>query len=65
MHFRSAAVPRGKLVPSPEGARNLERFEVIFLSPGKVQSENSDKLEFDDLLNETAIYVFEVPRVPK
>ena len=22
MHFRSAAVPRGKLVPSPEGARN-------------------------------------------
>ena len=27
----------------------------MFLSPGKVQSENSDKLEFDDPLNENAM----------
>ena len=26
VHFRSAAVPRGKLVPSPEGARNFSYF---------------------------------------
>ena len=30
---------------------------MMFLSPGDVQSENSDKLEFDDLLNENAMFL--------
>ena len=30
---------------------------MIFLSPGDVQSENSEKLEFDDLLNENAMFL--------
>ena len=36
---------------------NLERFGMMFLSPGDVQSENSDKLEFDDPLNENAMFL--------
>ena len=36
---------------------NLARFGVIFLSPGDVQSENSEKLEFDDPLNENAMFL--------
>ena len=32
----------------------MERFGVIFGTQGGVQSENSDKLEFDDPLNEIA-----------
>ena len=30
---------------------------MMFLSPGKVQSENSDKLEFDDPLHENAMFL--------
>ena len=39
------------------GARggHLERFCLIFVSPGGVRSENSEKLEFDDPLNENAM----------
>ena len=37
---------------------------MIFGTQGGVQSENSDKLEFADLLNEKC-YVFEVLGVPK
>ena len=35
----------------------MERLGVIFLSPGDVQSENSEKLEFDDLLIENAMFL--------
>ena len=30
---------------------------MIFVSPGDVQGENSEKLEFDDLLNENAMFL--------
>ena len=36
---------------------HLERFWLIFVSPGGVRSENSEKLEFDDLLNENAMFL--------
>ena len=35
----------------------MKRFGMMFLSPGDVQSENSEKLEFDDLLNENAMFL--------
>ena len=35
----------------------MKRLGVIFLSPGDVQSENSEKLEFDDPLNENAMFL--------
>ena len=35
----------------------MKRFGMMFLSPGKVQSENSDKLEFYDPLNENAVFL--------
>ena len=33
---------------------DLGRFGLIFLSPGDAEGETSEKLEFDDLLNENA-----------
>ena len=44
---------------------------MMFLSPGDVQSEDSDQLEFDDPLNENAMFLksqglqTEVKMVPK
>ena len=35
----------------------LERFGMIFGTQGGVRSENSDKLEFDDPLNENAMFL--------
>ena len=35
----------------------MERFGMIFGTQGGVQSENSDKLEFADLLNENAMFL--------
>ena len=49
----------------------MERFCLIFVSPGGVRGENSEKLEFDDLLNENAMFLrsqvlqHEVKMVPK
>ena len=34
---------------------NLERFLLMFETQGGVRSENSEKLEFDDLLNENGM----------
>ena len=34
----------------------MERFCWIFVSPGGVRGENSEKLEFDDPLNENAVF---------
>ena len=36
---------------------NLERFGMIFLPQDDVQSENSEKLESDDPLNEHAMFL--------
>ena len=36
---------------------NLERLGIIFLSPGDAEGETSEKLEFDDLLNENARFL--------
>ena len=36
---------------------SMERLGMIFLSPGDVEGETSDKLEFDDLLNENAMFL--------
>ena len=36
---------------------NLERFGVIFLSRGDAEGETSKKLEFDDPLNENAMFL--------
>ena len=36
---------------------NIERLGVIFLSPGDAEGETSEKLEFDDLLNEHAMFL--------
>ena len=41
----------------------MERLGMIFLYPGDVEGETSEKLEFDDRLNENAMF-FEVPRAP-
>ena len=35
----------------------MERFGTILLSPDKVQSENSDKLEFADPPDENAMFL--------
>ena len=35
----------------------MKRFGVIFLSPGDVEGETSEKLEFDDPLNEHAMFL--------
>ena len=35
---------------------NMERFRQMFLSPGDVEGETSEKLEFDDHLNENAMF---------
>ena len=35
----------------------MERFGMIFGTQGGVQSENSEKLEFDDPLNENAMFL--------
>ena len=35
----------------------MERLEMIFLSPGDAEGETSEKLEFDDLLNENAMFL--------
>ena len=37
-------------------AEHLERFGVMFVSQGGFRRENSEKLEFDDLLNENAMF---------
>ena len=34
---------------------NMERLGVIFLSPGDAEGETSEKLEFDDPLNENVM----------
>ena len=50
---------------------NLERLGVIFLSPGDAEGETSEKLEFDDPLNENAMFLRsqglqnEVKMIPK
>ena len=36
---------------------NLDRFGLIFLSPGDAEGETSEKLEFDDPLNENAMFL--------
>jgi len=36
---------------------NLERLGMIFLSPGHAEGETSEKLEFDDSLNENAMFL--------
>ena len=36
---------------------NLERLGMIFLSPGDAEGETSEKLEFDDPLNENAMFL--------
>ena len=36
---------------------NLERLGMIFLSPGDVEGETSEKLECDDPLNENAMFL--------
>ena len=38
-------------------AEHLERFGVIFVSQGGFRRENSEKLEFDDPLNENAMFL--------
>ena len=35
----------------------MERFGLMFLSPGDAEGETSEKLEFDDLLNENAMFL--------
>ena len=35
----------------------MERLGVIFLSPGDAEGETSEKLEFDDPLNENAMFL--------
>ena len=35
----------------------LDRFGLIFLSPGDAEGETSEKLEFDDTLNENAMFL--------
>ena len=35
----------------------LDRFGMIFLSPGDAEGETSEKLEFDDPLNENAMFL--------
>ena len=35
----------------------LDRFGLIFLSPGDAEGETSEKLEFDDPLNENAMFL--------
>ena len=35
----------------------MDRFGLIFLSPGDAESETNEKLEFDDLLNENAMFL--------
>ena len=35
----------------------MERLGVIFLSPGDVEGETSEKLEFDDFLKEKAMFL--------
>ena len=37
--------------------KNFERFGMIFVSQSGVRRENSEKLEFDDLLNENAMFL--------
>ena len=37
--------------------RYLDRFGLIFLSPGDAEGETSEKLEFDDPLNENAMFL--------
>ena len=36
---------------------NFDRFGLIFLSPGDAEGETSEKLEFDDHLNENAMFL--------
>ena len=38
-------------------AEHLERFGVMFVSQGGFRRENSEKLEFDDHLNENAMFL--------
>ena len=35
----------------------MDRFGLIFLSPGDAEGETSEKLEFDDPLNENAMFL--------
>ena len=35
----------------------MERFWLMFVSPGGVRSENSEKLEFDDRRNENGMFL--------
>ena len=42
---------------------HLEHFSLIFVSPGGVGGEISEKLDFDDPLNENATFL--VPRASK
>ena len=35
----------------------MERLGVIFLSPGDAEGETSEQLEFDDHLNENAMFL--------
>ena len=35
----------------------MERLGVIFLSPGDAEGETSEKLEFDDPLNENTMFL--------
>ena len=37
--------------------KNFERFGMSFVSQSGVRRENSEKLEFDDLLNENAMFL--------
>ena len=48
----SSGVPFGR-----PGGGNLERLGMMFLSPGDVEGETSEKLEFDDPLNEHALFL--------
>ena len=49
----------------------MDRFGLIFYSPGDAEGETSEKLEFDDPLNENAVFLRsqglqnEVKMVPK
>ena len=38
-------------------AGHVACFKMIFDTPGSVRGENSNKLEFDDLLNENAMFL--------
>ena len=38
-------------------AGHVARFKMIFKTPGSVRGENSNKLEFDDPLNENAMFL--------